>query len=117
MRTVSLLLLATCAVLLSDVPVSGADDKLATVEGKVTYKGQPLADGTITFYLKDDQFVGAKIKEDGTYRIDRVPAGKVKVVVQSRKVPIPEKYAHEETTPLEIEIKKGKAAIDIEVSD
>ena len=84
---------------LSGRPIAAADEDLSTIEGKVTYNGKPLQDGSITFHLKDDQFVGAKIK-DGTFRVDRVPVGTVKVTFASKKLRIPAKYGIPETSPL-----------------
>jgi hypothetical protein len=114
MRAVLLVLFVACAVLMSAVRVSAADEELATVEGTVTLNGKPLTDVTITFHLKDDQFVGAKVK-DGKYRVDRVPAGMVKVTIESKKVPLPTKYTSEETTPLSVEIKKGKGRVNFDL--
>src|SRR5688572_17542068 len=106
MRGLCLAHLAVCGVLLSAGPLP-ADEELGTVEGTVTYKGKPLTDATITFHLKGDQFVGSKIK-DGKYVVDRVPAGTVKVTIESRKYRLPAKYASEETSGLTVEVKKGK---------
>jgi hypothetical protein len=114
MRVLSLVLFLACMVLLSGARVSAADEELGTVEGTVTLNGKPLTDTTITFHLMDDQFVGAKVK-DGKYRVDRVPAGTVKVSIQSKKIAIPAKYASEETTPLSVEIKKGKGMVNFDL--
>ena len=40
----------------------------APVRGHVTFEGKPLAAGRIIFYLFDDEFVGAKIK-NGAYKL------------------------------------------------
>jgi hypothetical protein len=64
-------------------PSSAADDESATVEDVVTYKGKPVPEATITIHLKDDQFVGSKIKE-GKYRIDRVPSVNSSSLLNSR---------------------------------
>jgi hypothetical protein len=116
MRVLCLVLLAACAVLVADARPLRAGDELGTVEGAVKYKGEPLPDGTITFHLADDQFVGAKVK-DGKNRVDRVLAGKAKVSFASKKLLIPEKYAREETTTLEVDIKNGKATVDFALND
>jgi hypothetical protein len=112
MRDVLLVLFAVGAVLVSSGAVRAADDELATVEGKVTYNGKPLDDAVITFHLKDDQFVGAKIK-DGQFRVDRVPAGTVKVTIESKKVALPAKFADPETSGLSVEVKKGKNEVNV----
>jgi hypothetical protein len=112
MRGVLLVLFALGVVLVSSGAVTAADDELATVGGKVTYNGKPLDDAVITFHLKDDQFVGAKIK-DGQFRVDRVPVGTVKVTIESRKVALPAKFADSETSGMSAEIKKGKNEVNL----
>jgi hypothetical protein len=117
MRHISLVLLAACAVFLSGLQSMAADEDLSTIEGKVTYNGKPLQDGSITFHLKDDQFVGAKIQPDGTFRVERVPVGTVKVTFASKKLRIPTKYGIPETSPLTLEVKKGKGVADFQIRD
>ena len=116
MRLFSLALLAACAVFLSGRPSMAADEDLSTIEGKVTYKGKPLADGIITIHLPDDQFVGAKIK-DGAFRVDRVPVGTVKVTFSSKKFRLPAKYGIPETSGLTLEVKQGKGVADFQITD
>jgi hypothetical protein len=106
----ALFTLSTCQ------PAPAADEELSTIEGKVTYNGKPLPDGSITFHLKDDQFVGARIK-DGQFRVDRVPVGTVKVTFSSKKLRIPTKYGVPETSPLTLEVKKGKGVADFQIRD
>jgi hypothetical protein len=111
---VCLVLFAAFAALVSGGPASAADKELATVGGKVMYKGVLLTDATITFHLEDEQFVGARIKK-GTFRVDRVPAGVAKVTIESKKVRLPAKYALPETSGLSVKVKKGKVAVDFEL--
>jgi hypothetical protein len=115
MRVQWLAVFAACVVLASGGPAPCAAEELGTVEGTVTYEGLALQEATITFHLTDDQFVGAKVKE-GKYRVDRVPAGKVKVTVVAKKHRLPEKYAFEETTPLTVEIKEGKNTVNLDLT-
>jgi hypothetical protein len=116
MRGIGLLVFALCIVVLSGNSLTAADEDLSTIEGKVTFNGKPLADGAITFHLQDDQFVGAKIK-DGAFRVDRVPVGTVKVTFSSKKFRLPAKYGIPETSPLTLEVKKGKGAADFQIRD
>jgi hypothetical protein len=111
MGRVFLVLLAACAVFVSGGPASAGDEKLATLGGKVIYNGQPLTDGTITFHLKDDQFVGTKIK-DGRYRVDRVPFGAARVTIDSNEVRIPARFASPDTSGLSVEIKQRKVPVN-----
>jgi hypothetical protein len=107
--------LAACAVLVSGGSVPAAAEQLATVGGKVIYNGRPLTGGTITFHLKDDQFVGARIK-DGRFLVHRVPFGAAKVTIESRKVRLPEKFASPETSGLSVEIKQRKVPVNFMLS-
>jgi hypothetical protein len=113
-RTVCLTLFAVVG--LAAGPAPAADPELGTVEGTVTFVGKPLTDATITFHLPDGQFVGAKIK-DGKYRVDRVPAGTMKVTVQSKKFPLPARFSAEETALLAVEVKAGKNAFDVNLTN
>jgi hypothetical protein len=115
MRDLRLALFAACAVFTSGPPVGAADEVLVTVEGTVTYDGKPLTDATITLHLKDDQFVGARVK-DGRFRVDRVPVGEAHVTVESKKVPLPAKYADTSTSALIVEVKQGKTTADFRLS-
>ena len=47
----------------------------APVAGKVTYKGQPVTQGTVTFYPADGRSSIGKIKQDGTYTMTTFAAG------------------------------------------
>jgi hypothetical protein len=116
MRGVCFVLLAACALFVNGGTVSAGGGDLATVAGEVTYKGQPLTDATITFHLEDDQFVGAKIK-NGKFRVDRVPVGVVKVSIESKKAPLPAKFASPETSGLSVEVKKGKVTVNFQLID
>jgi hypothetical protein len=51
-----------------------------TVSGKVLYKGKPLTGGHVVFLHQKGSFTTA-IQEDGSYSIDRVPSGPVKIAV------------------------------------
>jgi hypothetical protein len=61
--------------------------KTTKVHGKVVYNNKPVTGGKLTFYLADDTKVNPAsgfINEDGTFSIDKVPVGKVKVAVDNR---------------------------------
>jgi hypothetical protein len=111
-RSLFPILFAVGAVFVSGGVVSADNEDLASVGGKVIYNGKPLQDAVIIFHLKDDQFVGAKIKS-GLFRVDRVPVGRVKVTIESKKVALPAKFADPETSGLSVDIKKGKNPVSI----
>jgi hypothetical protein len=54
-----------------------------TVSGKVLYKGNPLPAGTRVTFLheKTDRPFTEQVNDDGTYTIEKVPPGKVKIGV------------------------------------
>jgi hypothetical protein len=109
----------TAAALLSPRSSPAADPELATVQGTVTLDGKPLADGKIIFHLADGQFVGARLKADGTYKVERVPVGTCKVTLEAMakgKNLLPLKYASEETSGLQVEVKKGANVCNFELA-
>jgi len=109
-RSSLLVPVVACALLFTGGLVLAAD---GTVEGIVTLKGKPVASGRIIFHLDKDQFVGARIQEDGSYRIDRVPAGTWKITIEGDG--IDPKFSGENKTPLVAEVKEGKSNLNIEL--
>jgi hypothetical protein len=74
--------------------VSGCGASKAVVSGKVSYKGKPLAMGTIYIVGADGIPVPAAIDSDGRYRIEGVAVGMAKIGVSSPKPPTPQMAAH-----------------------
>src|SRR5215469_12264465 len=68
------------------IPLTGCGDGKGTVQGTVTFDGQPVADGAITFVKKDGKLVreGAVIR-DGNFQA-RMPPGQYKIEVNGQKV-------------------------------
>ena len=91
-------------------PAAGA----ATVGGKVTLKGQPLADGEVTFVSLDlpkPKAFTAAVK-GGTFKVaEAVPAGKYAGAVTGKGVP--EKYALINTAGLTFEFAAGANTTDL----
>ena len=85
-----------------------ADDAL--VRGKITVNGKPLAAGRIFFFIDEDQFVGAKVK-DGVYQVDRVPVGTHVVAVEFKGVPA----RYSDKSELWVEVKQGKNDVDFDL--
>jgi hypothetical protein len=95
-----------------------ADEGLATLQGTVRLDGQPLGFGRIIVHLPDGQFVGARLKDDGTYKIERVPPGGHKVTVEATvkgKSVLSPRYASEDETGLRFEVKEGKNMINLDL--
>jgi hypothetical protein len=105
----ALSLFTVTAVMLASLP-AWADEGTATVKGKVTMNGKPVANGRIFIHCEKDQFVGAKIK-DGNYSVDRVPVGNHRITVEADG--IAEKYSDEEKTSLKMHVRLGDNIVDL----
>ncbi len=55
-----------------------------TVSGKVTLQGKPLTSGFVTFLVDKGPPLHADIQSDGSYRMENVPVGPVKIGVQPK---------------------------------
>jgi hypothetical protein len=90
----------------------------AAVSGTVSFDGQPLRGGTISFRAADSHTATtAIIQDEGKYFSDRVPLGSnlVSVETESLKfgnagayVEIPGKYADEVTSGLSVDVEEGE---------
>jgi hypothetical protein len=59
-----------------------------TVSGKVTYQGKPLPGGMVTFVTEQGgHAVSSDIGSDGSYTIEKIPPGPVKIGVRSNDSP------------------------------
>ena len=95
--------------LLSPSRVIAADGK---VTGSVQLDGKPVANGKITFHLKNGQFVGSKVSR-GKYTVDRVPVGTCVVTIEGNGIPA--KFAAPETSTLIAVIKEGDGNYDFQL--
>lgn len=71
-RTLVFLVVAFC----------GCESPRSSVHGKLTYQGKPVTDATIVFLASDNQCYQAYPKSDGSYEVNGLPRGKVKVSIQ-----------------------------------
>jgi len=55
----------------------------ASVSGKVTYKGQLVTAGMLTYHMKEGGTYTRGISADGTYKIPDLPAGEAVVVIET----------------------------------
>jgi hypothetical protein len=72
------------SLLLVLLPAACGCSKTATVTGKVTYQGRPVVHGSITFVRDAQTARSAAIQPDGSYTVEDVPLGTMKVCVFSR---------------------------------
>jgi hypothetical protein len=130
MRYVRLL----CVVVLLAGCSSGPDT--GTVRGKVTFKGAPVTEGTVTFTNpKEGGAAEAKLDKDGSYAVpNRVLVGEYQVTItplmemrdtDPGKTPpalveksapnIPKKYRQPGSTPLKQTVKKGENTFNFDM--
>src|SRR5262249_26957060 len=74
-----------CVVLfLPALALAGCGPRVGTVSGKVTYKDGPLPSGPLTFIGgKGDKPQWSALAADGSYQVNNVPVGNVKVTVET----------------------------------
>jgi hypothetical protein len=114
------------AVMAAALLLAGCAGK-GQVSGKVKYKGEPLPTGTITFYDRANKTVSSAIGPDGSYSVEPVAAGPVKVSVvmpmpiymigdkppPGPKPPtLPAKYTDRDKSGLDLEVKSGAQTHD-----
>jgi hypothetical protein len=76
--------LLTALTFLSVLGAAGCGSSSSgTVTGKVTYKGAAVPGGTVSFFGADNWTGSAHLGEDGSYSIANVPAGTVRISVET----------------------------------
>jgi hemoglobin len=93
------------------------DDKnsagAASVQGHVTFQGQPVGDGTITF-VKNAIKVQGVLAADGTYAVEGLQPGEYAVGIQGVQAnAVPAKYGDAGKSGLAVTIVNGKQVYDI----
>lgn len=113
----------------------------STVSGKVTYQGKAMPAGFVTFVPANGAPLHAEIQSDGSYRLNNVPLGTVKIAVKpqegqemptamprdpknygkfkaaatERKSSIPDKYTDPEQSGLTYTVTQGSQQHDIDL--
>jgi hypothetical protein len=81
-------------VALACLVAAGCGGGTGDVTGRVSYKGKPVASGSVVLIGSDGMPRYSHIRPDGTYRFAGVPAGEAKLGVNSpNPVPDPRKVA------------------------
>jgi hypothetical protein len=87
----------------------------ATVRGTVTAAGKILAKGKITFIGSGGGSYSDEVEADGSYTLDRIPAGAYKITISGDKA-VPAKYADPNTTPLRCSVANGANIYNLDVT-
>jgi hypothetical protein len=127
---------------------AGCGPATGTISGKVKYNGQPLTVGvhTVTFLSVDGSVHSCGVEPDGSYTLRGVPAGRVRITIQSFPSPqqllmapgedgrmksvtgseaparpgvgpgVPGRYKNPDQSGLRYDVKRGSQTFDIELS-
>jgi hypothetical protein len=117
----------------------GLFENAGTISGTVRYKGQPLAEGSISFINDKGRVVTATIDNTGRYAAPHVPVGSAKVTVRvasaegppplsfgstprpvqgpATVLKVPSRYGLPVTSDLRCEVTKGKQQYDIDLQE
>jgi hypothetical protein len=119
--------LLALAVALLATPSPADEAPRGDVEGRIRFQGKPLPGGTVTVHPAKGGPLTAKLDKDGNYRLRNVPAGEVRVSVETesvrpkpgqppgRFVAIPAKYGNPKTSGLVVKVVKGRQVFDIQL--
>jgi hypothetical protein len=129
-------------LLIATLEGCGGSKPGGTVNGKVSYKGESVPAGMVTFFGSTaDRVASASIAKDGTYTASGVPVGKVTVTVTTpmpgpteeqikkngflkrknikastdKVVSVPAKFANAATSHLSLTVSEGSQPYDIEL--
>lgn len=75
------------AVVLATLAFTGCGPPTADLTGKITYQGKPVVYGSVVVIDASGTTKSGTIQPDGSYRIDNVRVGSVKVAVSSPPPP------------------------------
>jgi hypothetical protein len=120
----------------------GCGPQFGTIEGTVTVDGKPANKGSVIFSSADNRSASGAIQPDGSYLVENVPVGEVRVsflqmlggparpgplqnvpgldeapsTPAAKPVPIPRKYLNVETSGLRYTVTGGTSEININLS-
>jgi hypothetical protein len=103
----------------------GCSSATGGVAGKVKLNDQPVKSGMVVFVLGDDSIRMGAIQPDGNYRIERLPVGRARIMVQESlkgpfaKAPpaagIPKRYGDPDRSKLTCDVHVGEQTYNIDL--
>lgn len=97
-RVLFLSFLSACCVTVTLAGCGGRPEQ-ASVKGKATLDGTPLAFVEITFHGADGKKLTANVGEDGTYFVNAIPVGEYKITAANKVRTMEEKIAASKKPP------------------
>jgi hypothetical protein len=117
MKRHALVAVAVAAVIVALGSAAEPEIEVSPVSGTITVDGEPLADGRIFFHLKEGQFIGCRTRENGRYKIDRVPTGEYPVTIEGtvNGEPLPDRYSSDKAPSLRVRIEAPTNEINFDL--
>lgn len=118
----------TAAAVLVAFVLGCSADPNGRVTGRITHKGQPVANAIVMFVPASGVGAGGATNADGTYELtsrslgDGARIGPCKVAVRSadpvnQPLAIPKKYQHAEQSGLTADVQKGSNVFDFDIPE
>lgn len=79
--------LFTSLVLIALAAGCGKSDNTVSVNGHVSYKGQPISLGTVTFFAEQGRPIVAPLSAEGEYEANLAPGDYVAIIMVGAEVP------------------------------
>ncbi|HTU17057.1 MAG TPA: hypothetical protein VMG10_03280 [Gemmataceae bacterium] len=123
--------LALEVILLAALATTACGKGEGKVSGVVTYQGKPVSAGTVLFVGDDKMPARGPIHSDGSYQVNHVPTGNVKIAVlvpppspapytkdpqrPPPSVAIPPKYMNADTSEMTYKVSSGSQTHDLKL--
>ncbi len=86
---------------------------MGNIKGTVTFNGKPLKGGRVTFLsTKPNTGKTVEIGEDGSYKVEKIPVGPVKILVETDYLKKSSAYAGKNAAPADSKVQNTKTGED-----
>ena len=131
LRSLTLCILGSCAILLAGSGCADKGIKKITLKGTVTYEGKPVTSGLLKIIGPGGNYSAASIQDTGRYEVTEVVPGELKIGVMETPqgsgsssgggaakvapLSLPEKFRDPETSGVKYTITEGTRELNIEL--